>query len=223
MYPCTYSPDCPNEKTLDFDFCAQHLNSPRGRQHALDIIASGDLTRPSEITEVVKAAAELPELDVQTHVLEKMDEALTRILEWETESRNMLFAIPKEEWRYLSRERTEQARTEVKVYEAAMDRTVRTLATVSKTALRDKMISLGRKQSELMIKILLGVIGDMRLEANIQDKARYLLLERFKEEANLAGRVEAKVAQELDPSGQWANAESTFDTEEVTDEPQPQI
>lgn len=197
-YACTHSPDCQNERAVDFDMCPPHLNTPRGRQHVLDVITTGNLTKPSDIHQVVQQAVELPEKDIQTHVLEKMGDALDRILDWETESRNRLFRIPEDDWRYMSRERTEQMRSELKVYQDAMDRVMRALATTSKAAMQEKMVSLGRQQSELMIRILLGVITDMHLGGSEQDRAKALLLQRFRDEANLSGRIENKIAKQLE-------------------------
>ena len=201
MQTCLYdvrgARTCPNERALDYEFCREHLNTPRGRQHALDVIAQGSVTLPSEVEQVIVQAAELPSKDVQTTVLEQMADALSRVLEWEEASRQRLMKLPESDWRFKSRDGAEQQRTELKVYEAALDRTIKVLGTASKVAIRDKMVALGRAQSELMIKILLGVINDMRLDAAAQDKARFLLLERFQSEANLSSRVEQHVVKEL--------------------------
>lgn len=71
-FTCTYDTVCTDERALDFEMCPRHLNTPRGRQHVLDVIAVGNLTLPSQVRSAVQAAAELPEHDIQTHVLEKM-------------------------------------------------------------------------------------------------------------------------------------------------------
>lgn len=203
MQTCLYdvrgARTCPNERALDYEFCREHLNTPRGRQHVLDVIAQGSVTLPSEVEQVIVQAQTIPEKDVQSTVLEQMGEALQRVLEWEEASKARLHRIPEEDWRYRSRDGSEQMRTELKVYEAALDRTVKVLGTASKVAIRDKMVSLGRAQSELMIKILLGVINDMALDREMVDKARYLLLTRFKDEANLTKRLESHVEKELMP------------------------
>lgn len=203
MQTCLYdvrgARTCPNERALDYEFCREHLNTPRGRQHVLDVIAQGTVTLPSEVEQVIVQARELPEKDVQSTVLEQMADALSRVLEWEESSKQRLMRIPEDDWRYRSRDGSEQMRTELKVYEQALDRTIKVLGTASKVAIRDKMVSLGRAQSELMIRILLGVVNDMRLERDMVDKARLLLLERFKEEANLTQRLENHVQKELMP------------------------
>lgn len=200
-YYCQYDAHLPNscreEKCLDFDFCPYHLNTPRGRQHMLDVVQSGNLTRPSEIRSAVQAASELPEKDIQTTALEAASEALERILEWENECRNRLYAIPVEDWRYLSRERTEQKRTELTVYENAQERSLRALAGVSKMALKEKMVALGRGQSELMIKILMKVVNDLQLEAREAERARLIMLDSLRKEANLPSKVQGRITEQL--------------------------
>jgi hypothetical protein len=83
--------------------------------------------------------------------------------------------------------------------ERAMDRTARVLASVSKMAIEQKQVALGKAQTELIVRILMSVITEMRLNAVQTDMARAILLEKFRTEANLAPRVEHKVIQELSP------------------------
>lgn len=199
LYDVRGSTTCPNERTLDYDFCRQHLDTPRGRQHVLDVIAAGNLTLPSEVEQVVAQAQEIPEKDIQTTTLERMGELVERVLEWEEAARARLHSIPTEDWRYKSRDGSEQMRTELKVYEQALDRVARILKDTSKMAISDKMVSLGRAQSELMIKVLMGTITDLRLDNQLVDQARMILLQKFKDEANLSRRVEHKIEKELAP------------------------
>ena len=201
MYPCRYDVrsgrGCTNEQTLDFEYCNEHLKTPRGRQHIMDTLDRRNLTVPSQIQQAIEHAKEIPEKDVQTTALERMVETLDRILEWEESARKIIEQIPVEDRRFLSRGGDEQVRSEVAIYERALDRTAKTLAQVSKMAIDEKTISLGRAQTELMIRILMGVITEMRLDNPTTDKARATLLKKFREEANLQAALQDKVTKEL--------------------------
>lgn len=175
------------------------MKTPRGRQHASDVIATGQLTVPSEVENAIAEASALPEEDYQTTALEKMVDALDRVLRWEADAKARLNQLEPKDWRFTDRAGAEQSRTELLVMERAMDRTARVLASVSKMAIEQKQVALGKAQTELIVRILMSVITKMRLDATQTDMARAILLEQFRTEANLAPRVERKVIQELSP------------------------
>jgi hypothetical protein len=189
---------CPNERTLDFDFCNPHLNTPRGRQHVTDVIARGGLTVPSQVEAAIKQAQEVPDVDYQTSALEKMSEALDLILNWLNESRSNLDALGgSENWRYRDRAGTEQQRTELGVYERALDRMSRHLSSMSKVALQEKIVTLGKAQVDMMIRMMISVITELKLDPATYDRARYILLEKLEQEANLVPRVEDHAREKL--------------------------
>lgn len=202
LYDVRSGRGCPNEQTLDFDFCNEHLRTPRGKQHILDVLMTRNLTVPSQIESALEAAREVPGQDYQTTALERMVDALDRVLAWEESARKIVDTIPVEDRRFTSRGGDEQLRSEVQVLERAMDRTAKVLSSVSKMALEEKRVSLGRAQTELMIRILMGVISDMRLSNELTDQARAILLQKFRDEANLAARLETQVVKELESSQQ---------------------
>jgi hypothetical protein len=59
-------------------------------------------------------------------------------------------------------------------------------------------VSLGRAQTELVIRLAMGTIEDLGLDVATFDKARTILLERFRKEAHLSARHEAQVTAELE-------------------------
>jgi hypothetical protein len=203
MYSCQYDVrtnggGCPNERTLDFRYCIEHLQTPRGRQHMMDVVAQGTLTLPSQVEAAIKKAQEVPDVDYQTTALEKMAEALDVIQSWVDESRSNLDALGgPEHWRYRDRAGTEQARTELGVYERAMDRLSRHLNAMGKHAINDKIVTLGKAQVDMMIRLMMGVITELRLPADLSDRAKYVLLERLEHEANLQPRVEKHAREQL--------------------------
>lgn len=189
---------CPNERALDFDFCNPHLNSPRGKQHVMDVIARGGLTVPSQVEQAIKEAQEVPDEDYQTSALEKMSNALDLILGWVEESRSNLDAVGgSEQWRYKDRAGTEQQRTELGVYERALDRMSRHLSSMGKIALQEKIVTLGKAQVDMMIRMMMAVITELQLPNAQADKARYVLLEKLEAEANLVPRVETHARNQL--------------------------
>ncbi len=191
---------CSEERTLDFDFCQKHLATPRGRQHMADVVERGKLTTGSDIERILKTADEIPELDYQTNALVQMSELVQRITDWERASFERLHRIPEQDWRYQDRGRAEQVRSEVLVYERALDRATNALARVSKMAIDKKLTALGKAQTELMIKMLLTVIGRLSLTAAVQDQAKRFLLEEFQKEAQLTPKLAVHTQKQLEPT-----------------------
>lgn len=197
---CLYSVGakmCIEERALDYDFCVNHLNTPRGRQHVLDVVNSGNLTRASDVERVIAQAREIPDADPQTTALMEMIKLVEEISNWTDDAHRRLNQIPESEWRYHNRSRDEQVRTEVLVYERALDRQAKVLQAVSKMALSEKIVSLGRAQTELMIKMLLRVIDKLSMPGDMSERARLLLLEGFKNEARLEPRLMHHTTKQL--------------------------
>jgi hypothetical protein len=164
----------------------------------MDVIARGSLTLPSQVEAAVKQAQEVPDVDYQTSALEKMSDALDLILNWLNESRSNLDALGgSENWRYRDRAGTEQQRTELGVYERALDRMSRHLSSMSKVALQEKIVTLGKAQVDMMIRMMISVITELKLDPATYDRARYILLEKLEQEANLVPRVETHAREKL--------------------------
>lgn len=205
MYACQYDlrtsgRGCPNERALDYLFCVEHLDTPRGRAHVMEVIQSRQITVPSEVEAAIEKAKELPEGDYHTSALEQMANTLTVIQNWVDECRQDLDALPRDQRRYKDRAQQEQVRTEVVLYERALDRVSRHLGAMSKVSLQDKIVSLGKAQVDMMIRIIMNVVSELRLNDDIAQRANAILLELFEREANLTARVEHHVQQQLNPA-----------------------
>jgi RNA polymerase-interacting CarD/CdnL/TRCF family regulator len=174
------------------------MKTSRGHQHALNRINSGAVLTEVDLEAELARRTDLPEQDYHTSALEKMDKTLTELLQFTEQAKTILHDIPVEDWRYMHRTSGEQTRMEVGLYERALDRAARVLKDVSKMALEEKVISLGKAQTELVIRILMGTIMEMGLDAASVSRARTILLRRFQEEANLSSRLEANVTKELE-------------------------
>lgn len=198
LYDVRVGSGCRNERTLDFDYCIGHLQTPRGRQHVMDVIARGDITTGSQVEAAINQAQIVPDEDYQTSALEKMVKALETIEKWVEETRANLDSLGGHtEWRYKDRAGQEQQRTELGVYERALDRLSRHLAATSKAALNERIVSLGKAQVDMMIRLMMGVIMELRLDSNTSDRAKLILLEKLEHEANLVPRVEAHAKSQL--------------------------
>jgi hypothetical protein len=64
-------------------------------------------------------------------------------------------------------------------------------------AIQEKLTSLGKAQTELIIRIIMGVITDLELDSETYDRARQLLIQRLDREANLPPRVYDIVQKQL--------------------------
>lgn len=183
---------------MNFDYCIEHLNTPRGAQHMMDRVRSGQVATQKAIEDQISSARLNDSKDYQTSALEKMNDALDRVLEWEEGARQLLGRIDPDDWRYTDRAGTEQIRSEVGIYERAQDRTTRTLTSVSKMAIEQKLVSLGKAQTEMIIRIIMGVLTDMHLPEAEFTKAKKFIMQRLAGEANLAPRTKASVKNQLE-------------------------
>jgi hypothetical protein len=205
MYPCKYDlrtsgRGCPNERAFDYDFCQQHLDTPRGRQHVLDVIQRGELLTPSKVAAAIAKAKEIPEEDYHTSALEQMAIALETIQNWVDESRSNLDSLGgAHAWRWKDKSNQEVQHTFVGIYERAMDRLSKHLAGMSKVSLQDKTVSLGKAQIDMMIRMVMSVVAELRLDDDRARRAQVLLLEYMEREANLTGRVDHYARNQLDP------------------------
>lgn len=201
MAACSFDPRaksaCKSSPVIGFDFCPAHLATPRGLAHAQERIRNGPVFTVEDMENAIREQSLIPESDYHTSALEKMDKILTEVIEWTDEARANLYELDKDDWRFTDRNNVEQLRSEVLVYERAMDRAARTTKDVSKMALQEKIVSLGRAQTELIIRIMMAVIEELGLDAKQFDHARAVLLQKFKDEANLSSRLETEVQKEL--------------------------
>jgi hypothetical protein len=195
---CSFNAACRGSRVIGFDFCPEHLATPSGQQHALTRISSGALFTEEDLENEIERRSGVPDTDYHTSALEKMDKTLTQLLDFTDQTKRMLFDIPSQDWRYSHRTAGEQTRMEVGLYERALDRAARVLKDVSKMALEEKRISLGKLQVELIIRILMGTVVELGLEANLVNMARGILLRRLQEEGNLSSKLEQKVTAELE-------------------------
>lgn len=198
--PCQYDLRirCNSPVVISFDMCIEHLKTPRGLAHARERIDSGALFTYFDLDNEIKNRVEAPLKDYHTTALEQMSVALEEQRQFAEHARQLLYAIPPDEWRYTDRHGSEQTRMEVALYERAQDRVARLVERASKISLQEKVVSIGRSQTELVIRLAMGTIEDLGLDAEMFDRARSILLDRFRKEAHLSARHEAQVEQELE-------------------------
>ena len=188
---------CQGSPVIGFRMCIPHLQTSRGLAHAREIIDSGTLFTYFDLETEIQSRTEAPLKDYHTTALEQMSEALAEQQRFATDAKRMLYALSPEEWRYTDRHGTEQTRMEVTMYEKAMERVARLVERASKMSLQEKVVSLGRAQTELVVRLAMGTIEDLGLDADAFDKARTILLEKFRKEAHLSARHEAQIEQVL--------------------------
>lgn len=178
--------------------CVLHIQTARGLAHARERLDSGQLFTYADLETEIRARTEAPLKDYHTTALEQMATALEEQQKFAAHAREMLYALDPNDWRYTDRHGTEQTRMEVTLYERAQDRVARLVERASKMSLQEKVVSLGRAQTELVIRLAMGTIEDLGLDAGTFDQARATLLERFRREAHLSAKHEAQVTAELE-------------------------
>ncbi|MDD3523501.1 MAG: hypothetical protein PHQ41_02285 [Candidatus Cloacimonetes bacterium] len=187
---------------MDFMYCQQHMNTPLGMNHFQEVVRRGKLTKPSDLEAVRKRGGAVPEKDPHTTVLEQMAEALDRVTFWEEDSQRRLRIIPEDEWIFRNRRGDLGKHPLLQVYEESMDRTVRTLSAASKVALKEKMIQLGKAQTELMIRILQGVVTELALSEVERERANILMLQLLRNRGNISSKLDAHVREQLAIEGE---------------------
>ena len=189
---------CKNPPAISFDMCIEHLRTARGLAHARERIDSGALFTYFDLENEIKARTEAPLKDYHTTALEQMSEALAEAQEWARHTRELLYSKDPSDWRYTARDGTIGPIPEVAAYEKAQAAVARLVERASKMSLQEKVVSLGRAQTELVIRLAMGTIEDLGLDAAQFDKARAILLERFRKEAHLSARHEAQAEASLE-------------------------
>lgn len=174
------------------------MDTPRGRQHVQDVIQRGKLSKPSDMEELIAKAKEIPEEDYHTSALEQMAMALETIQKWVDEARANMDTLTADQYRYKDRAGQEQLHSFVSIYERAMDRLSKHLGSMSKVSLQDKTVSLGKAQIDMMIRMVMSVVSELRLDDDRARRAQVLLLELMEREANLTGRVDHYARKQLD-------------------------
>lgn len=197
---CTYDlrSQCPESPVIGFDMCIAHLKTGRGLAHARERLESGALFTYRDLEEEIRSRTEAPLKDYHTTALEQMAVALEEQQRFTENARQMLYRLPPGEWRYTDRHGTEQTRMEVTMYEKAMAATARLVRETAKISLQEKVVSLGRAQTELVIRLIMGTLEDLGLDSDDFDRARAILLDKFRKEAHLSARHEAQVENELE-------------------------
>lgn len=200
MPGCIYMPmnGCKKDVILNFEMCLDHLNTARGLQHMVDTVRNGRVITQRDIDLLIEKRTRIPEKDYQTTALERMVEAIDRVLEFEQATQRLVADLDPSDWRYEDRRGGEQIRSEVVLYERALDRTANVLHQISKMAIAEKMVSLGKAQTELMVKILMGTITEMNMSVEDTKRIQSILLSKLKEQANLPQRTQDHVAKELE-------------------------
>jgi len=198
--PCEYDvrTRCPSPPVIGFRMCIPHLATARGLQHAREVIDSGELFTYQDLENEVNRRTEAPLQDYHKTALEQMSEALAEAQRWQERCKEMLYGIDTSQWRFVARDGTVGTIPEVTAYERAKAEVAKLAERAAKMALQEKVISLGRAQTELVIRLAMGTIEDLGLDADAFDKARSILLERFRAEAHLSARHEAQVTHELE-------------------------
>lgn len=178
--------------------CIEHLNTPRGLAHAREVIASKSLFTYRDLEEEIKNRTDAPLKDYHTTALEKMAFQLEEAEEWARHAREQLYSIPPDQWRFTARDGTIGSIPEVANYERAKMEAAKLAERAAKMSLQEKVVSLGRAQTELVIRLVMGTIEDLGLDVATFDRARTILLERFRKEAHLSARHEARVEADLE-------------------------
>lgn len=112
-----------------------------------------------------------------------LQETLTKVNDFQrlVESKLNKMADDQEQWRFTDRAGTEQLRSEVGLYERALDRAVRAAVALSKLNIEERYAALSEKQASTILYVLNQTFLRMGLTEGDRDRARIIAAQILEE------------------------------------------
>jgi hypothetical protein len=166
--------------------------------HAREVIEVGEMFTEKDVADEIQNRTRGSDQDYQTSTLEKMAFALAECAAWYEDAKTALYSLNREEWGFRAKDGSQQKCTELQIFEAAQKEMNRLLERVSKMALAEKRVTLGRLQMELVIELVQSTIEHLELSQDQVKAARKFLFDKFQEKANLTKRLETEAKTKLE-------------------------
>lgn len=188
---------CPNQAKPGYKFCDEHSQiqpkavTERHNKELSNIVDAsnlfvGDSIAPTEVQEDKKAEVatkDKPQTPVTVNraqqVVQRCFEMLDRASAWEEDAWQKVNSLPKEQWRYSDKAGAEQLRSEIAVYERAMDRTLRAVTAVAKLNIDAQAVNINKVVKEMIKGVVMRVFQRMEMDQQDIDRARRYLAEEF--------------------------------------------
>lgn len=156
--PCSHASEgCVNPAANGTSECKNHQTTKKEVE-----------SNKQQTKEQIRKQAAKSDTTAVSRVLEGMLEELDRVREWEKEARTKVEDLDGQ-WRYQDKSGAEHLRSEVSVYERALDRTTRVLKDMTRLDIDARVAGLEKKQAEFMLMVLMRAMdkaGIPQKEAN---------------------------------------------------------
>lgn len=171
---------CVNPALKNSEECENHQSTKKDEQREKKEVEKGK----DQAKRGLRQQAAKTDTSTVSRVLEGMLEELDNVRGWQREAREQVDALDGQ-WRFQDKTGGEHLRSEISVYERAMDRTARVLKDMTRLDIDARVAGIEKKQAEFMLTVLMRAMD----KAGIQQK-----------EAN---KVVSLVGQELDTSDEF--------------------
>lgn len=116
-----------------------------------------------------------------SHIYDKVEAMVERVLEFEEDARGAYKRLEVEDRRYVDSNGSEQLRSEVAVYERALDRSARVLREVTKLGIESQIVRINQEQMELLKNAVNATLISLGLSRQEMNRARKLIAEKLRE------------------------------------------
>lgn len=185
--PCGKTPDEGSR------FCHEHQTQPKAlkekEQRALELVVTNVETVSDAVTEVEPqktTEVSTKETYKPTSIFDKVASVLDNALQFEEDARSayqerlqLAKAGDPEGMRYVDKAGAEQLRSEVTVYERAMDRTIRAVTAIAKLNIDNQAMQMNKMLKEIVRSTIIRVLQRLELPPDQIDLARRYIAEEF--------------------------------------------
>jgi len=172
-----------------FTYCEAHKNRKKAvneRERAsMEMIADANNPIQHVMNDVVDAEVveenkkELQKAQATTTIFDRVADILDKTTKFADDAERRYNILRDDELRYYDKAGAEQLRSEVAVYERALDRQVRALTQVAKLNIEASAINVNNVVRQLITQTVMRVFVRMGLSAEQTKQARILLAEEF--------------------------------------------
>lgn len=166
---------CQNKAVTGMDFCSWCLKrqSPlqKIRQKQLEIEAKSKVL-VGQLMKQENVPIEVDQLDLSINPFDALLDIVQEQVRWKEVCEANLAKLRTEEWRWDGDRAGEQLRSEVVLYERAIERCTNTLVKIARLGIEDRLSRIAMRQQAIMEQAIVRTFADMGLTIEQQAQAR---------------------------------------------------
>lgn len=149
-------------------YCESHKSRSSGKTEMNRAVAKSQ-------TEMIVPAPK------DTTIAQKVERMVDNVLAFEDDAREAYLKVPEDERRFTDEHGGEQMRSEIAVYERALDRSARVLREVARLGIETQMIRLNREHLDLIRRAIDQTFVSMGMSRKETNNARKILAEQLRQ------------------------------------------